>query len=84
MDIKKRIKTIDELRENLLKEREWLQSQCNHKHYRVGLYSYSPGVNCIRMLCSNCSKVLGEASKEEIKQFTEEKNDGQGKKIYKS
>jgi len=60
-----------------------IQESCEHSEYRLGKYSWRIGNVNVRRICNICDKVLlTYPTDDELEQFKEEDNDGQGKKIY--
>jgi len=78
--VEKIYKEIEKLQEEI----QEIQHNCKHTHYRIGLYELRTASYIETRICSVCYKNLGMPSHEELKEFKDENNTGQGIKIYKN
>lgn len=48
-----------------------LQAKCDHKDFRVGYFSWRPGVMQPSRICVSCSFLIGDATEEEARKLQE-------------
>jgi hypothetical protein len=71
-EIKHRVKEIGESIKLLQDELIKIKSECIHKDYHVGFYSWRAGVMDVVKICDYCSENIGPPSKKEVDEFLKE------------
>lgn len=71
-EIKTKVKEIKESIKLLQDELAKIKSECTHKDYHVGFYSWRIGVVDVVKICDYCSENIGLPGKKEVDKFLEE------------
>jgi len=75
MDSKQTRLSMNEIiakQEILFQELQEIRRDCSHDSYRIGNWSWRPGVIDQARICTHCDENIGEPSKEEYETFTGE------------
>lgn len=68
-ETRKRMNEIIADREVLFQELQEIRKDCSHDSYRIGNWSWRPGVINVAQICNHCDNYLGTPSEEEDKLF---------------